>query len=134
MIPFPAMRDKAKGGRGRRAENPYDRFTVTLPSEQKTALDALAKAAGISRSEMLSKILDSYNASKTPHTAISYPADSLTPAQKFILDRVKDGAHVVREPRTRRLKLVTADGAAVPGVRGDSIQGLADRKLLEIPE
>lgn len=44
---------KSVGGRGHKAENKYERLTVTMPPELLERLDALAARRGISRSEAL---------------------------------------------------------------------------------
>lgn len=60
--------DKARGGRGRRAENKYERFTVTLPPELKEYLDTLSQQRGVSRSEAVALVLTEH---KTRHTGMS---------------------------------------------------------------
>ncbi len=51
---------KAKGGRGKKAEVPYYRFSATLPPELGAYLDGLAVATGMPRSEVLAKVLTEY--------------------------------------------------------------------------
>ena len=47
------MANKSKGGRGRKSENPYRRFTVSVPREVLHVLDQYAEQRGVSRSEAL---------------------------------------------------------------------------------
>ncbi|MFK7604411.1 CopG family transcriptional regulator [Deinococcus sp. SM5_A1] len=51
------MTQKAKGGRGKKAQNPYERLTVTLPPELRAWLDGEAHRQGVSRSEALAVLL-----------------------------------------------------------------------------
>ena len=51
------MTQKAKGGRGKKARNPYERLTVTLPPELRAWLDGEAHRQGVSRSEALALLL-----------------------------------------------------------------------------
>ncbi len=52
---------KSKGGRGLRSENKYERFTATLSPDLLELLDGYAAARGLSRSEMLAKIIARYS-------------------------------------------------------------------------
>lgn len=49
---------KSVGGRGKRAENKYERFTVTAPPELLVRLDEYAAARDISRSEAFALLVD----------------------------------------------------------------------------
>ena len=51
------MTQKAKGGRGKKAQNPYGRLTVTLPPELRAWLDTEAHRQAVSRSEALALLL-----------------------------------------------------------------------------
>lgn len=51
------MTEKAKGGRGKKAKNPYERFTVTLPPDLRVWLDGEAQRQGVTRSEALAALL-----------------------------------------------------------------------------
>ena len=51
------MTQKATGGRGKKAQNPYERLTVTLPPELRAWLDGEAHRQGVSRSEALALLL-----------------------------------------------------------------------------
>ena len=51
------MTGKAKGGRGQKALNPYERFTVSLPPDLKKWLDELTTRQGVTRSETLALLL-----------------------------------------------------------------------------
>lgn len=51
------MTEKAKGGRGKKAKNPYERFTVTLPPDLRVWLDDEAQRRGVGRSEALAVLL-----------------------------------------------------------------------------
>lgn len=53
--------EKHKGGRGKKSDNKYDRFTATLSPENMQLLDAHAQARSISRSEMLGRMVEHYN-------------------------------------------------------------------------
>jgi hypothetical protein len=59
------MTEKAKGGRGKKAQNPYERLTVTLPPELRAWLDGEAHRQGVSRSEALALLLAQARDSKT---------------------------------------------------------------------
>lgn len=72
------MTVKAKGGRGKKAENPYERFTVTLPPDLRRWLDAEAIQHGLSRSELLANVLREI---QTAHAA-SQPKPKGTPLKK----------------------------------------------------
>jgi hypothetical protein len=52
--------EKHKGGRGKKADNKYDRFTATLSPDNMQLLDAHAQARKISRSEMLGRMVEHY--------------------------------------------------------------------------
>jgi predicted transcriptional regulator len=52
--------EKHKGGRGKKSDNKYDRFTATLSPENMQLLDTHAQARGISRSEMLARMVEHY--------------------------------------------------------------------------
>ena len=52
------MTGKAKGGRGKKARNPYERFTVTLPPDLKVWLDDRAARQHLTRSEALALVLE----------------------------------------------------------------------------
>jgi hypothetical protein len=52
------MRKKHPGGRGHRAGNKYERFTVTLPPDLKALLDEWAVEGGVSRSEALAQVIE----------------------------------------------------------------------------
>jgi predicted transcriptional regulator len=54
------MADRNKGGRGLKAEKPYERFTVTLPPDLKERLDTLAQSRELSRSETLAAVLEEH--------------------------------------------------------------------------
>lgn len=54
------MREKHAGGRGRRTEKKYDRLSVTMHPDLREALDALAKAQNLNRSEALEHILEAF--------------------------------------------------------------------------
>lgn len=50
--------NKAKGGRGMKAENKYERFTASVPPHVLRALDAYAARKNLNRSEALSAIVE----------------------------------------------------------------------------
>lgn len=58
------MTQKSKGGRGQKAENPYERLSITLPPELKLYLDAQAEAHHLNRSEMVARLLEDHQAGK----------------------------------------------------------------------
>lgn len=49
---------KATGGRGKKAENPYERFTASVPPHVLALLDSYAARAGKNRSEMLAAMIE----------------------------------------------------------------------------
>jgi predicted flap endonuclease-1-like 5' DNA nuclease len=59
------MTEKAKGGRGKKAQNPYERFTVTVPPELRVWLDGEAQRQGVTRSEVLTLLLSQVRDGKT---------------------------------------------------------------------
>jgi hypothetical protein len=59
------MTEKAKGGRGKKAQNPYERLTVTLPPELRAWLDGEAHRQGVTRSEALALLLTQARDGKT---------------------------------------------------------------------
>lgn len=74
------MTNKHKGGRGLKAETPYERLSFTMPPHLKAYLDAQAEGAGISRSEMLARILEDHQAQKQqPKPAAIPEGESTTP-------------------------------------------------------
>jgi len=52
------MTTKAKGGRGHKAENPYERFTASVPPHVLALLDDFAAVKGLNRSEALTKMVE----------------------------------------------------------------------------
>lgn len=62
------MAGKAKGGRGKKAKNPYERFTVTLPPDLKEWLDDRATRQNLSRSEALALLLEEVRTQATSAT------------------------------------------------------------------
>lgn len=52
------MTVKHKGGRGKTAENKYERFTATLPPDLLARLDEYAAARSLPRSEALAQLID----------------------------------------------------------------------------
>ena len=67
------MTNKHKGGRGLKAETPYERLSFTMPPHLKAYLDAQAEGSGVSRSEMLARILEDHQAQKQqpkPHKSL----------------------------------------------------------------
>lgn len=74
------MTNKHKGGRGLKAETPYERLSFTMPPHLKAYLDAQAEGAGVSRSEMLARILEDHQAQKQqPKPAAIPEGESTTP-------------------------------------------------------
>jgi hypothetical protein len=65
------MTQKAKGGRGKKAQNPYERLTVTLPPELRAWLDGEAHRQGVSRSEALALLLAQARDAQTSMTTKS---------------------------------------------------------------
>lgn len=51
------MTEKHKGGRGHKAENPYERFTASVPPEVLAILDTYAQTKNCNRSEALTMIV-----------------------------------------------------------------------------
>jgi hypothetical protein len=49
---------KSRGGRGHKAENPYERFTASVPPHVLALLDEYAADKGLNRSEMLSAMVE----------------------------------------------------------------------------
>lgn len=144
------MGKKHLGGRGHRAEKKYERFTVTLPPDLKTQLDAWATAAGLSRSEMLAQVVEERATATEGKQAATLPALSLpstqeqdqavlgevggplTPYQAQLVEALRQGATLSRAPGgTWRL---TQPGKLERSVRGDSVQGLLDRGNLRLSE
>lgn len=77
------MTPKNRGGRGHRSENPYERFTVTLPPGLKEQLDTLAASRELSRSEALSLILGEYFTGMTSkETAHTTKQQQVAPAKR----------------------------------------------------
>lgn len=62
------MTQKSKGGRGQKAENPYERLSLTLPPHLKVYLDAQAEAHHLNRSEMVALILEEHQNRTTTTT------------------------------------------------------------------
>lgn len=62
------MTQKSKGGRGQKAENPYERLSLTLPPHLKAYLDAQAEAHHLNRSEMVALILEEHQTRTTTTT------------------------------------------------------------------
>jgi len=54
------MTEKARGGRGKKVEKKYDRFTATLAPDLMQLLDSHAQARNLNRSEMLGKMVEHY--------------------------------------------------------------------------
>ena len=52
------MAQKHKGGRGHKAENPYERFTASVPPHVLAALDTYARVKGCNRSEALTMMVE----------------------------------------------------------------------------
>lgn len=52
------MTDKARGGRGLKSENKYERFTVTVPPAVLELLDQYAETRQVSRSEAFVMIVE----------------------------------------------------------------------------
>lgn len=145
------MVKKHLGGRGHRAEKKYERFTVTLPPDLKTQLDAWAAAAGLSRSEMLAQVIEERaraiegKQTVTP-PALSLPAlpsaqeqdravlgevgGPLTPYQAQLVEGLRRGATLSRAPGGA-WRLIQP-GELERSVRGDSVQGLLDRGDLRL--
>lgn len=134
---------KSRGGRGHRSEKKYERFTVTLPPDLKTQLDAWATAAGLSRSEMLAQVIEERARATEGKQAATLPAlplpstqeqdravlgevgGQLTPYQAQLVEALRGGATLSRAPGGAwRL---TQPGELERSVRGDSVQGLLDR-------
>ena len=74
-----------------KAENPYERFTVTLPPEQKQALDKLAATKEMTRSETLSYVLDVFFTRMTGNDTgnTSNAKEKAAPKKKTVLDGKK---------------------------------------------
>lgn len=51
------MTEKAKGGRGQKAADPYQRLSVTIPPRLKTWVNAEAQRQGVTRSEVVVQVL-----------------------------------------------------------------------------
>ena len=51
------MTHKAKGGRGQKAANPYQRLSVTVPPKLKTWVDEEAQRQSVTRSEVVVQAL-----------------------------------------------------------------------------
>ena len=51
------MTQKAKGGRGQKAADPYQRLSVTVPPILKTWVDGEAQRQGVTRSEVVAQAL-----------------------------------------------------------------------------
>lgn len=52
------MAEKHKGGRGLKADNPYERFTASVPPHVLAALDTYAQVKGCNRSEALAAMVE----------------------------------------------------------------------------
>lgn len=72
------MTNKHKGGRGLKAETPYERLSFTMPPHLKAYLDAQAEGAGVSRSEMLARILEDHQAQKQQPKPAAIPEGEST--------------------------------------------------------
>lgn len=128
--------NKAKGGRGQRAENKYERFTVTLPPELKVYLDSLATAQGSGRSETLAKLLEEH---RTAHTGMSANSqqppepdkDAPTKRKKSASSARKESDHTGmtgnKKPKARRKALGTA-------LKETENTGMSDNVLPEASE
>lgn len=114
------MTEKAKGGRGKKAKNPYERFTVTVPPELRVWLDGEAQRQGVTRSEVLTLLLSQVRDGKTsmsgnpvvsavlPGTPELFPAESKPQPRQ-----TKNTVLATKKPKTSQL---TAPGAAGPAV------------------
>ena len=115
------MTEKAKGGRGKKAKNPYERFTVTVPPELRVWLDGEAQRQGVTRSEVLTLLLSQVREGKTsmsgnpvvstvlPGTPQLFPAES-----KPQLQQTKNTVPVVKKPKAPKPTAAAAPGAAGP--------------------
>lgn len=51
------MTEKAKGGRGQKAADPYQRLSVTVPPRLGNWVDGEAQRQGVTRSEVVAQVL-----------------------------------------------------------------------------
>lgn len=72
------MPAKNKGGRGHKSDKRYERFTVTLPPDLKEQLDTLAASWELTRSGLLSLILNQYFSGMSGLPEQVAPAPSLS--------------------------------------------------------
>lgn len=84
MMAYGMDETKNKGGRGVRAENKYERLTVTLPPELKNKLDALATVSGLNRSEMLAKVIQDHGPEKRIKKPVIPVIPELPQTQKLV--------------------------------------------------
>jgi hypothetical protein len=72
------MPAKNKGGRGHKSDKRYERFTVTLPPDLKEQLDTLAASWELTRSGLLSLIMNQYFSGMSGLPEQVAPAPSLS--------------------------------------------------------
>lgn len=69
------MTEKAKGGRGHKAAEPYQRLSVTVPPRLKNWVDSEAQRQGVSRSAVVAQaLIQAKQAAETVATAASKPS------------------------------------------------------------
>ncbi|MFN4249850.1 CopG family transcriptional regulator [Deinococcus sp.] len=118
------MTQKAKGGRGKKAQNPYERLTVTLPPELRAWLDGEAHRQGVSRSEALALLLSQARDAQTsmttkslapavwPATPERFPAAS--PPPRPTPEKSKNPVSAAKQPNTSTPAAPAAPGTASP--------------------
>lgn len=119
------MTEKAKGGRGKKAKNPYERFTVSVPPELRVWLDGEAQRQGVTRSEVLTLLLTEVRESKTsmngkttapavlPGTPVLFPVEPKPQPQQ-----AKNTVPATQKLKTPKPTAPAALGGGAPGAAG----------------
>lgn len=68
------MTQKAKGGRGHKAPDPYQRLSVTVPPRLKTWVDEEAQRQGVTRSEIVAQALTQAERATAAAATVSKPS------------------------------------------------------------
>ena len=119
------MAQKAKDGRGKKAQNPYERLTVTLPPELRAWLDGEAHRQAVSRSEALALLLAQARDAQSSMTTKSlapavlpalperFPAAS-PPPPRPTPKTSKNPVPAAKQPETSKPTAPAAPGTAGP--------------------
>lgn len=114
------MTEKAKGGRGKKAKNPYERFTVTVPPELRVWLDGEAQRQGVTRSEVLTLLLSQVRDGKTSMSGKLAAPTVFPGTPELLLAGLKPKLHQAKNtvPVVKNPKIPKPTAAAAPGATG----------------